>query len=168
MSLRGLYARQPWLNIRQPDVVGPAVGTDLDMVAASVIAAIDQQSGDGPRHRAVSRTLLRRRIRDRSVHVNRGFDPAGDGILRVGERLLRGVAVRQGPPQYPRIQHEAHCRDRHRPFSRYPLWPRRIVSPGPPPFFQPTGDVMRPLGMFGSSMALAPAPHHRRRHGGRH
>ena len=46
-----------WLNIRQPDVVGPAVGTDLDMVAASVIAAIDQQSGDGPRHRVVSRTF---------------------------------------------------------------------------------------------------------------
>ena len=49
-----------WLNIRQPrSVVGPAVGTDLDMVAASVIAAIDQQSGDGPRHRAVSRTFFR-------------------------------------------------------------------------------------------------------------
>jgi rare lipoprotein A (peptidoglycan hydrolase) len=31
-------------------------------------------------------------------------------------------------------------------------------------FFQPTQDVMRQLGTFGSSMAMAPAPRHHRRH----
>jgi rare lipoprotein A len=35
-------------------------------------------------------------------------------------------------------------------------------------FFQPTEDVMRPLGVFGSSMAMAPAPRHHLRRGGRH
>ena len=45
---------------------------------------------------------------------------------------------------------------------------RPVAAAAMPLFFQPTGDVMRPLGMSGSSMALAPAPHHRRRHGGRH
>ena len=33
-------------NIRQPDVIGPAVGTDLDVVTAAVIAAIDQHIAD--------------------------------------------------------------------------------------------------------------------------
>ena len=33
-----------------------------------------------------------------------------------------------------------------------------------PGFFQPTQDVMRSLGTFGSSMAMAPAPRHHRRH----
>ena len=35
---------------------------------------------------------------------------------------------------------------------------QRPVAPAAiPPFFQPTEDVMRPLAMFGSSMAMAPA-----------
>jgi hypothetical protein len=33
-----------------------------------------------------------------------------------------------------------------------------------PKFFQPTEVAMRPFGMFGSSMAMAPAPRHRRGH----
>ena len=35
-------------------------------------------------------------------------------------------------------------------------------------FFQPAEDVMPPLGRFGSSMALVPAPRHHHRHSGRH
>jgi rare lipoprotein A len=35
-------------------------------------------------------------------------------------------------------------------------------------FPQPTGDVMRPLAMFRSTMAMAPAPRHHRRHDCRH
>ena len=46
---------------------------------------------------------------------------------------------------------------------------QRPVALAAVPLFQPTGDVMRPLGgMFGSTMAMAPAPHQRRHHGGRH
>jgi rare lipoprotein A (peptidoglycan hydrolase) len=46
---------------------------------------------------------------------------------------------------------------------------RSVGATAMPLLFQPTEDVMRPLGMFGSSsMAQAPAPQHRRRHGGRH
>jgi rare lipoprotein A (peptidoglycan hydrolase) len=37
---------------------------------------------------------------------------------------------------------------------------RPIVAAAAPPFFQPTEDVMRPMGMFGSTMAMAPAPRH--------
>jgi len=47
-------------------------------------------------------------------------------------------------------------RGRQRPVAAMPL------------YFQPTEAAMRPFGMFGSSMALAPAPHHRRRPGVRH
>jgi rare lipoprotein A (peptidoglycan hydrolase) len=36
------------------------------------------------------------------------------------------------------------------------------------PLFQPTEAVTPPLGMFGSTKALAPAPRNHRRHGGRH
>ena len=36
------------------------------------------------------------------------------------------------------------------------------------PLLQPTEAVAPPLGMFGSTMALAPAPRYHRRHGGRH
>ena len=36
------------------------------------------------------------------------------------------------------------------------------------PFFQPAEDVMRPLGVFGSSMAMAHAPRHHLRRSGRH
>ena len=45
-------------------------------------------------------------------------------------------------------------RDRQRP----------IATAAMPRFFQPTADVMRPLGTFGSAMAMAPAPRHHRRH----
>ena len=41
---------------------------------------------------------------------------------------------------------------------------RPVASAAMPGFFQPTQDVMRPLGAFGSSMAMAPAPRHYRRH----
>src|SRR6478609_983812 len=36
------------------------------------------------------------------------------------------------------------------------------------PLFQPTEAVAPPMGMFGPTMAMAPAPRHHRRHGGRH
>jgi rare lipoprotein A (peptidoglycan hydrolase) len=45
---------------------------------------------------------------------------------------------------------------------------RPVAVAALPLSFQPTDDVMRPLGTFGSSMALAPAPRLRRHHGGRH
>jgi rare lipoprotein A (peptidoglycan hydrolase) len=45
---------------------------------------------------------------------------------------------------------------------------RPVVAAATPLFFQPTADVMRPSGMFGSSMAMAPASRHHRRHSGRH
>jgi rare lipoprotein A (peptidoglycan hydrolase) len=45
---------------------------------------------------------------------------------------------------------------------------RRSIPAAGMPFFQPTEDVMRPSGVFGSSMAMAPAPRHHLRHGGRH
>jgi rare lipoprotein A (peptidoglycan hydrolase) len=45
---------------------------------------------------------------------------------------------------------------------------RLVAAAATPLFFQPTEDIMRPLGTFGSSMALAPAQHHRRRPGVRH
>lgn len=41
---------------------------------------------------------------------------------------------------------------------------RPVAAAAMPLFFQPTEDVMRPLGRFGSSMAMAPAPRHHRRH----
>ena len=37
-----------------------------------------------------------------------------------------------------------------------------------PPLFQPTANVTAPLEMFGSSMAMAPAPRHHRRYRVRH
>jgi rare lipoprotein A len=40
---------------------------------------------------------------------------------------------------------------------------RRVAAAAMPRFFQPTDDVMRPLGMFGSSMAMAPARRHHHR-----
>ena len=45
---------------------------------------------------------------------------------------------------------------------------RVVAAAAMPPVVQPTGDVMRPMGMFGSTMAMAPLPRHRVRHGGRH
>ncbi|MEH2565242.1 septal ring lytic transglycosylase RlpA family protein [Bradyrhizobium sp. AZCC 2289] len=45
---------------------------------------------------------------------------------------------------------------------------RSVAAAAMPLFFQPTEDVMRPLAMFGSSMAMAPAPRHHLRHSGRH
>jgi rare lipoprotein A (peptidoglycan hydrolase) len=45
---------------------------------------------------------------------------------------------------------------------------RAVAAAAMPLFFQPTGTIRRPLGMSGSSMALAPVPRHHRRHGGRH
>jgi rare lipoprotein A (peptidoglycan hydrolase) len=45
---------------------------------------------------------------------------------------------------------------------------RPTVAATAPPFFQPTGDVMRPMGMFGSTMAMAPASRHHRRYRVRH
>jgi rare lipoprotein A (peptidoglycan hydrolase) len=44
---------------------------------------------------------------------------------------------------------------------------RPIVAASAPPFFQPIEDVMRPMGMFGSTMAMAPPPRHYRRHASR-
>ena len=41
---------------------------------------------------------------------------------------------------------------------------RPVVAAAVPPFFQPTGDVMRPMGTFGSTMAMTPAPRHHRRY----
>ena len=43
-----------------------------------------------------------------------------------------------------------------------------IAAAGMPLYFQPTTDIMRPPAMFGSTMAFAPAPHKRVRHGTRH
>jgi rare lipoprotein A (peptidoglycan hydrolase) len=45
---------------------------------------------------------------------------------------------------------------------------RPVVAAAMPLFFQPAGDVMRPSGTFGSTMAMAPAPRHHLRHSGRH
>lgn len=41
---------------------------------------------------------------------------------------------------------------------------RPVAAAAMPGLFQPTQDVMRPLGAFGTSMAMAPAPRHHRRH----
>ncbi len=49
-------------------------------------------------------------------------------------------------------------RDRQRP----------VVPAAMPQIFQPTEDVMRPLAMFGSTMAMAPAPRQTRRYRVRH
>jgi hypothetical protein len=38
------------LDVRQPDVIGTAVGADLDVVTARVIAAIDQNVAHAGRH----------------------------------------------------------------------------------------------------------------------
>jgi rare lipoprotein A (peptidoglycan hydrolase) len=43
-----------------------------------------------------------------------------------------------------------------------------VAAAGMPLFFSPTDDVMRPLGTFGSSMAMAPTPPLRRRHRSHH
>jgi rare lipoprotein A len=43
---------------------------------------------------------------------------------------------------------------------------RTVAGAAVPPLFQPTEGVMGPLGI-GSTMAMAPAPRHRGRHGGR-
>ena len=41
---------------------------------------------------------------------------------------------------------------------------RPVAVAAMPAFFQPTGDIMRPAGVFGNTMAMAPAPRqHRRR-----
>jgi len=45
---------------------------------------------------------------------------------------------------------------------------RPVVATAAPPLFQPTEGVLGPLGMFGSTMAMAPARRHHRRHDGRH
>jgi rare lipoprotein A (peptidoglycan hydrolase) len=45
---------------------------------------------------------------------------------------------------------------------------RPVAVAALPLFFQPTQDLMRPMAMYESSMAMAPAPRHYRRHGGRH
>src|SRR4051794_24849440 len=45
---------------------------------------------------------------------------------------------------------------------------RPVVAAAVPPLFQPTEGVLGPLGMFESTMAMAPARRHHRRHDGRH
>ena len=45
---------------------------------------------------------------------------------------------------------------------------QRLVAAAMLPLFQPTEAVAPPLGMFGSTMAMAPVGRHPRRHGGRH
>jgi len=42
---------------------------------------------------------------------------------------------------------------------------RSVVAAAVPPFFQLTGEVMRPMEMLGSTMVMAPAPRHHRRYG---
>ena len=39
-------ADEIWLDIGEPDIVEPEVGVDLDVMAASMIAAIDQHIAD--------------------------------------------------------------------------------------------------------------------------
>jgi rare lipoprotein A (peptidoglycan hydrolase) len=46
--------------------------------------------------------------------------------------------------------------------------PRAVGAAAMPPFFQPTTNVTAPVGMFGSSMAMAPATRHHRRYSVRH
>ena len=46
--------------------------------------------------------------------------------------------------------------------------PRAVAIAATPLFFQPTADVMHPSEIFGSSMAMAPASRHHRRHSDRH
>jgi rare lipoprotein A (peptidoglycan hydrolase) len=41
----------------------------------------------------------------------------------------------------------------------------RNVATGNVSFFKPTEEMARPLGIFGSTMAMAPPPRHHRRHG---
>jgi hypothetical protein len=41
-TLATARAREAWLDVRQPDVVGPAVRIGLDVVAAPMVAAVDQ------------------------------------------------------------------------------------------------------------------------------
>jgi rare lipoprotein A (peptidoglycan hydrolase) len=45
---------------------------------------------------------------------------------------------------------------------------RAVAAAAMPPFFQPTANVTASVGMFGSSMAMAPAPRHHRRYSDRH
>jgi rare lipoprotein A (peptidoglycan hydrolase) len=45
---------------------------------------------------------------------------------------------------------------------------RPAAAPAMMPLFQPTEAVAPQSGMFGSTMAMVPAPRHHRRHGGRH
>jgi rare lipoprotein A (peptidoglycan hydrolase) len=40
---------------------------------------------------------------------------------------------------------------------------RAVVAVAAPPLFQPTESALGPFGMFGSTMAMAPAPRHHRR-----
>jgi hypothetical protein len=53
-SYRRHRAGKAWLNIRQPDMIGPAVGADLD-----VVAAIDQHPADAGRVHFAERDVLR-------------------------------------------------------------------------------------------------------------
>ena len=41
---------------------------------------------------------------------------------------------------------------------------RPVVAAAVQPLFQPTEGVLGPIGMFGSTMAMAPAPRHHRRY----
>jgi rare lipoprotein A (peptidoglycan hydrolase) len=45
---------------------------------------------------------------------------------------------------------------------------RPIVAAAMPPLFQPAEEVLGPIEMFGSTMAMAPAPRHHRRYRVRH
>ena len=44
---------------------------------------------------------------------------------------------------------------------------RSVVAAAGQPLFQPAEGVLGPIGMFGSTMAMAPVPRHHRRRGGR-
>ena len=44
---------------------------------------------------------------------------------------------------------------------------RPVVAAAGQPLFQPTEGVLGPIGMFGSTMAMAPASRHHRRHAAR-
>jgi rare lipoprotein A len=110
-------------------------------------------------------TILTVQSGDRSIQVtvtDRGpftgafldLSPAAASALgcRCTHRNVTATVVRMGSGETA-----IASRDRQRPIAAAAM-----------PFFQPTEDVMRPLGVFGSSMAMAPVPRHQLRHVGRH
>jgi hypothetical protein len=52
-------ADEAWLDIRQPDVIRPAVGGDVDVMAATMVAAVDQDGSNAAFAQFSERDLLR-------------------------------------------------------------------------------------------------------------